>query len=1010
MDKAVAVTKKAPTFLERLADRWAAIDVHGRVVDQEGKPLPGATVKVKGTGKSVSTNGKGEFYLEKVEEDVVLVVSFIGYVSKEVDASKQMGNIVLELSDSKLDEVQVIAYGTTTQRLSTGNISTVKAEDIAKAPVQNPLLALQGRIPGIIVEQSRGYANAGVKVLVQGKNSISKGNDPLYVIDGVPFVSQLLPTLNDGILGPSGDGGSGGNPLSFLSPYDIESIAVLKDADATSIYGSRAANGAILITTKKGKSGETKVDANIQTGWGSVSRKLKLLNTPQYLNMRLEAKKNDNTVPSDGQYGDVDLLYYSHDSYTDWQKELIGGIAKQFDARSSVSGGTSTIQYLFGGAYHRETSVLPNDLSDQKTSFHLNINTTSKNQRFRIQLRTNYMHDVNVLPTADLTESAMRLPPNSPALYTKDGKLNWGVVTSGESTFKTWENPLGALINKYRLTTTNLITNASLSYLIVPGLNFKSDFGYTKLQIKEVSIFPIGQNPLYLIPRLTRSSSFADNSINSYSIEPQINYQKTLGKSNMEILVGSTIYQNDRNGQILNAQGFTSDYILEDIMSANVVTVSNSIIAKYKYNALFGRINYNWDGKYIISLNARRDGTSRFGTENRFHNFGSVAGAWVFSNENFVKNNVPGISFGKIRASYGTTGNDQIDDYAYLSLYNTVYDQGMPYQGVKGLEPVSHSNPYLQWEETRKFQLVVDIGVASDRLILTLNYNRNHSTNQLLRSSLPAMTGFESIAANLPATVRNTGLELTLNAGIIKHQYFNWSSNLNITIPRNRLVSFPNLSTSTSANTLLIGESINIIRLYDLKGVNPTTGLYEFVKRDGSISSTPNNPIDKTILLNPDPKFYGGLNNSFSYKEFSLDFLLQFVKQKGKNYYLGPALPGQVTTNQPDYVLNHWGKVGDMAAQQRYNADFSTIRQYSSANNSEIVWSDASYIRLKNLSISWQLSDNWKDKLKLKNVRLYVQGQNLLTITSYKGLDPETKFSTVLPPLRVISMGINITL
>ncbi|HWW40642.1 SusC/RagA family TonB-linked outer membrane protein, partial [Pedobacter sp.] len=290
----ILIKEKEPTFLDRLAKRWASIDANGRVVDSENRPLPGASVKVKKTGKGVSTDKDGRFFLRGVEEGAVLVISFIGYLPKEVSASANMGNIVLEQSLSKLDEIQVIAYGTTTQRLSTGNVTTIKADVIEKQPVNNPLLALQGRVPGLFIEQATGFAGTGVKVRVQGTNSLANGNDPLYIIDGIPFTSQLL-YLGDDLASASVQGNSGegslGSPLSFINPSDIESIDVLKDADATAIYGSRAANGAILITTKKGKSGDTKVNLNLQSGWAKVPRKLDLMNSYQYLEMRREALK-----------------------------------------------------------------------------------------------------------------------------------------------------------------------------------------------------------------------------------------------------------------------------------------------------------------------------------------------------------------------------------------------------------------------------------------------------------------------------------------------------------------------------------------------------------------------------------------------------------------------------------------------------------------------------------------------------------------------------------------------
>nr|WP_199081765.1 SusC/RagA family TonB-linked outer membrane protein [Pedobacter sp. ASV19] len=417
--KNIVIKIKSPTFLERLANRWASIDANGRVVDSENRPLPGASVKVKKTGKGVSTDKDGRFFLRGVEEGAVLVVSFIGYLPKDVSASANMGSVVLEQSLSKLDEIQVIAYGTTTRRLSTGNISTVKAEDIDKQPVNNPLLALQGRVPGLFIEQATGFAGTGVKVRIQGTNSISNGNDPLYVIDGIPFTSQLLPGGNSivGGSGGSGDNGSSvGNPLSFINPSDIESIDVLKDADATAIYGSRAANGAILITTKKGKAGDTRVNLNLQSGWAKVPRKQDLMNSQQYLEMRREAFRNDGiATPNPGPYMNSDLNgNWDTSRYTDWQKELIGGTATYQNLNASVSGGNDRTTFLVGAGHHRETTVFPGKYSDNKTSVHFSINNASVNQKFRIQFSGSYLLDDNKLPRNDLTYKAMQLAPVAP--------------------------------------------------------------------------------------------------------------------------------------------------------------------------------------------------------------------------------------------------------------------------------------------------------------------------------------------------------------------------------------------------------------------------------------------------------------------------------------------------------------------------------------------------------------------------------------------------------------------
>jgi len=543
---------KKPSFLENFFDRFNSIDVSGKILDENGKPLPGASVKVKKTGKGVSTDKDGKFFLRGVEEGAVLVVSFIGYLPKEVNASANMGNVVLEQSLSKLDEIQVIAYGTTTQRLSTGNVTTIKVDVIEKQPVNNPLLALQGRVPGLFIEQASGFAGTGVKVRIQGQNSINNGSDPLYVIDGVPFTSQLLPGGND-ILGNSGSTGLGvatsqGNPQSFINPSDIESIDVLKDADATAIYGSRAANGAILITTKKGKAGDTRMNLNLQSGWAKVPRKLDLMNSQQYLEMRREAFKNDGIVaPDPGPYVDSDLNgNWDINRYTDWQKELIGGTAAYQDFNASVSGGNDRTNFLVGVGHHRETTVFPGSYADNKTSARFNISNTSANQRFKIGFSGGYLFDNNRLPNEDLTGIAMQLAPVAPLLYKSDGSINWAPDEFGKTTFR--GNPLGLMYNSFLIKTNNLMSNLNLGYQILPGLELKSIFGYNNLKSNSISKGLLQSVPPELLPYYKRTAIFVNNEINSWSIEPQLIYNRNISEGKLEVLLGTTISKNTSIG------------------------------------------------------------------------------------------------------------------------------------------------------------------------------------------------------------------------------------------------------------------------------------------------------------------------------------------------------------------------------------------------------------------------------------------------------------------------------
>lgn len=1002
--------KEKPSFLERVVATLAEINVSGRVVDADGRGLPGASVSVKGKGgKAVSTGTNGSFYLKGVEEDAVLVVSFIGYVTKEIKAAKELGDVVLELSTSKLDEVQVIAYGTTTQRLSTGNVTTIKADVIEKQPVNNPLLALQGRVPGLFIEQATGFAGTGVKVRIQGQNSIKNGNDPLYVIDGIPFASQLLPGGNN-ILGNSGinDAKTYGSPLSFINPADIESIDVLKDADATAIYGSRAANGAILITTKTGKIGEIRAIANLQGGFGKVPRRLDLMNAQQYLEMRKETLKNDDILtPTAGPFGDNDLNgNWDNTRNTDWQKELIGGTSHYRDLQTSISGGSINTTFLAGAGYHKEGNVFIGDFDDIKASAHFSLTSASNNQKFRFQISGSYLEDNNTLPNIDLTFFATTLAPVAPNLFNEDKNLNWQ-PNSGFSTFLA--NPMAYLFSKSKTKTDNLIGSALLSYEFFNGFDIKSSFGYNKLHSSSINYLTseagAPEYRQYFVPTTT----FGNNLIDSWSIEPQMSYRRSLMNGKLEVLLGSTIQQQKTDGSIIEASGFSTEQVMEDLKSATRLSATSSVNSIYKYNALFGRINYNLEDKYIINLSARRDGSSRFGSENQFHNFGAIGVAWVFSEERILKNNLDFMSFGKLRASYGTTGSDQIDDYRFLSLYNVISGLTAPYQGVNGYRPYNLTNPYLQWEETRKMQVGLDFGFLKDRILLNINYSRNRSSNQLMQLSLPYMTGFYMIAANLPATVQNSGWEFTLATTNLNSSSFKWATSINLTLPKNKLIEFKDFENFGLKDFYMLGNSLNIQKVYHFSGVNSDNGLFQFQDHNGNPTSAPIN-ADKYVVVNTDPKYYGGFQNSFQYKGFQLDLLFQFTKQISMNYLFGNLQAGQFNNglgNQPIWQLDRWKNPGDIAKVQKYT-DTSTPFIY--AQNSDAAWSDASYIRLKNLSLSWQLPSSWKTRTLLQNCKLYLQGQNLLTITNYKGLDPESKSSLSLPPLRVITMGIQIGL
>ena len=971
------------------------ITVTGKVTQADGTGIPGATVRVKRTGDGVTTDGEGSFTIANTKKNDKLTISSIGYETREVAIYGESILIKLNIAVSDLDETVVMAYGTTTKRYNTGNISTVRSEDIEKQPTSNPLLAVQGRVPGVVITQSTGVPGSRVSILIRGQNSISNGNDPLFVIDGVPYNSQLLPGVGGSILGSDAQGRAG-SPFSFINPADIESIDILKDADATAIYGSRGANGVVLITTRKGKAGKMRVNINSYTGLGQITRRMKLFNSSEYLRMRHEALKNDDVAPGSGDYDLNGSWDTTHN--TDWQDALIGGTANLVDIQTSISGGNIHTQYVIGSGYHRETTVFPKSFADHKASVHFNITSSSLNDKFNITLTGNYTNNSNNLPTTDLT-SQIFTSPVAPQIYNSDGTLNWQNST--------WANPFASLLNKYQSSTNSLVANSVLRYQILPGLEFKSSFGFTNMAVTEINSSTIAAlNPRTIDKK--GSSAFTNNRISSWIIEPQISYMKKVSKGILNILVGSTIQQNLNKGTILNGTGYTSDAQLENIQSSSQITVLSSTYTRYKYNALFTRLNYNYDSKYILNLTGRRDGTSRFGPRKQFADFGSAGFAWIFTNEAFAANVLPFLSFGKIRGSYGTSGNDQVGDYSFLDLYGpTTYT----YQNTPGLSPLRFYNPLLAWEVNKKLETGIDIGLLKDRILFTASFYWNRSGNQLVRYPLPNFTGFNFISKNLPARVLNKGVELTLNTINIKTSKIYWTTNINLTIPTNRLLEFPNLENTTYSNSLVIGSSLSTQKVYELKSIDSETGMFIFKDSTNKGTPIPSPTTDRSGIINTDPKIYGGIQNSVHFGNFELDILFQFVKQKGRIYKTNPSYaPGifAVGGNQPKEALYRWQNIGDNAKIAKYTQDPSSIVYYSYSYiaESDFIYGDASFIRLKNLSISYLIPDTWKRKLYVENCRIYLQGQNLLTFTKYKGLDPENQSITNLPPLTVMTAGV----
>jgi TonB-linked SusC/RagA family outer membrane protein len=827
-EKTIIIKEKLPSFFERVKAAFASIDIYGRVIDNNGLPIPGVTIKLKDGSQATTSDRDGIFTFKKVDDKAILIISSIGYQTIELDVKADMGVIKLEVSTSKLDEVKVVAYGTTTQRLSVGSMSTVSAAEIERQPVSNVISALQGNVPGLQITTQTGLPGGDFSVRLRGANSLTQSSDPLYIIDGIPFTSTSMTKL----VGLNAAGVT--NPLNNINPYDIESVTVLKDAAATSIYGARGANGVILITMKKGRAGETKAEVNAYTGIGQNKRRKEMMNTAQYIEMRKEVLAYSG-ITTYTPVNAIDLATWDPNAYTDWQEELLGKNAIYNNVQASVSSGSGGNSFLLGAGYNRESTVFSNNFADRKISLRFSTSHVSKNGRFNASLSGSFVNGHLTLPPTDITSSAALLPPNRPALIQSNGKLNWDAG-----------NPMASLYQSYLAVNDNLITNASLSYSIIPGLQIKSNFGYNLLNSNETYLNPSKAINPALIANTPIGSWFGNNSNKVWNIEPQINYNKTIGKGVLDVLIGSTLQSGFGKGVRYSATGFVSDAVLANIQAARTITVSSVNDANTKYSSIFARLSYNYQEKYIVDITGRRDGSSRFGPNNRFGNFGAAGLGWVFSKETLVAKYLPFINFGKLRVSYGTVGNTPGNDYNYLSQWGVDFN---PYDGIGVVSPNNLFNQDYAWEKTRKAEVGLDMQLFKGRISITADYYRNRSSNQLVNYPLPSITGFASVFLNLGATVENTGWEFSVQSDNIRLKSFQWTTSINFSAPRNKLVEFPGLATSTYANVFFIGQPTYVQRLYHYVDVNPATGLYRVQGANGPTSA----PVDadRTVFSTP---------------------------------------------------------------------------------------------------------------------------------------------------------------
>jgi TonB-linked SusC/RagA family outer membrane protein len=988
----------------------AALLFTGKVLDEKKMPMSGVDVTVKNqqTGQTI-TNNKGEFSILVTDPSSILQFSFIGYQTVELPI-KDLENpllITMKISTSNLDQVQITAYGTTTKRFNAGDITTITAGEIAENPVQNVLEAIQGHVPGLSIIQNTGQAGGAFTTRIRNSvnfqpQTIAQQSylpQPLIVIDGVSYPGGTLPLATDQYGQPSFlQGGSG---LNYLNPNNIQSVDVLKDADATAIYGARGAYGVILITTKKARAGAPSLNVNFYSGVSVKGTEPKLLNTDQYLMIRREAIANNNSTISSTDY-DLNGTWPAN-RYTNWINQFEGAAGVSNNADLSYSGGSELSSFIIGGHFDNQGNIQRHKGSVDDASINFSLSTRTSDNKLSISLTGSYLSSGNDEVPVVLNQDGPATAPNAPPLFLPDGSLNWG----------TGSNIASSINNIYQNRVNNLLASTTLTYKPVKNLTFNVVMGYNDLTTKETAAAPttafapgtagVGQYT---------SSVFGFSETRSITVSPYADYHFKLGKKgDLDLKTGGELDDRIITQDQITGVGFSSDALLYDPAAATSVGVAyNSTPTRSM--GFYGIAKYIYDDKYIIDVNGRRDGSSKFGPDNQFGNFGSIAGAWLFSEEKLIKDNLPFINYGKLRASTGVVGGDAVPAYYYLNYYSTLGSS--TYAGNTGIGTYDLSNPYLQWEKDKRTDIAIEMGFFNNRIYAEADHYNNLSSNLLGFQPLSTVTGFTGITQNTAAVIRTYGWELTLNTTNIKSSDFLWTTRINATIPHSDLVSIPTSELGVLNPGYIVGKPVTGVMLYKYAGVNPQTGNYNFTNAAGVTNEhyfDLNQKSDRTQFLDLAPKFTGGMTNSFKYKQLGLDFFFMFAKQEGKTYLASQTVPaGFIGYNPPVQELARWQKPGDITNIPKPTTSIFALFAQKNFQQSTGAYGDASYARLQNVNLTYTFDTAFLNKMNVRGLQVYLRGQNLLTISKFGGLDPENLNVTALPIQRTFVAGFNLTL
>jgi TonB-linked SusC/RagA family outer membrane protein len=993
----------------------------------DGTPLAGVSVSIKGTTRGTTTGAEGTYRIS-VPENATLVFSFVGTTRQEaLVGNRSVIDIALATDAAALEEVVVTGYGQQIKRELTGNIAQVKGTDIQNMPTPSVDQALQGRAAGVYVNAGSGKLGQGVTVRVRGSSSISASSQPLYVVDGTPL------TTND----VSSYGGET-NPLADLNFNDVESIEILKDASAAAIYGSRAANGVVLITTKRGKAGKTNFSVNYQGGISNAARRVDFLNAQEYIDFFTMAAGNLDRIvginPSDadsytqsviGPGGFLD--YFSYGTYGtpqqgdyDWQDRAFSqGSIQQVDMQ--VNGGADKTRFYLSGQYlNQKGTIIGNSL--ERYSGRLNVDHTV-NRWLSLGLNMSLARTLNRrLPGDNAFSNPVQASAITPLTPFTDPNTGLPAGTPpGDPNIPVYYNPfISSTYASFNQVGFRNLLQGYAQVDLLPGLRFRSQLGVDLLNQQEEGYF--GSQTVRNQTRASRgigSNTFA--SVVNYTTDNFLTYDKIFGVHTINLTGGMSYQQSQSKFNSVEGTQFPSD-AYQRIASAGTISGGSSSETNFRFLSYFMRANYKFGERYLLSLSGRVDGSSRFGANNRYGFFPAASAGWVISEESFLQNNNT-ISFLKLRASYGITGNAEIGNFPQLGLFG-----GAPYAGIGGQAPSQIGNPDLKWETTAQTDFGLDFGILNNRINGEIDYYVKNTSDLLLAVNIPATSGFRTQVRNA-GNLQNQGFEFVLNTENLTGK-FRWSTSLNLATNRNRITNVLGQviegGLAGMPNRAVEGHPIGVWFTREYAGVDPDNGDALWYLNTDNSDGTRNrettndyNLAERVVIGNPNPKLVGGITNNFSFGGFDLSVFFNGVYGNNLNFFgVGQYSSGNgiYEDNQTKDQLRAW-------TAQNPNTDVPEARYLISNGNqaSSRYIVDGSYLRLRTLTLGYNLPGTLLSRLKLSKARVYVSGMNLLTFTKYNGWDPEVNsddFTTNIaqgndfytpPQPRTFLLGLNVS-